>query len=268
MVIGAMTELVSALDSLTELGNTKVSILFTDFGTTVLFTPVQGEETEQLFELSDTVPSEILEILAPKGRDFKSVTFFSATPQVTCIPDGLFDEDKSATYLNTVFGQQRNRKVGVGQVPAVSLHYVFGIDESLYSAIQTSFPQARVKHLCEAMLIEAWAQQDHGDEMTFRLHQERESLFFLVIEGKELKLFTHHRIADATDVVYHSLNTIHAMGLDHDKARLFCSGSLLVESEAFNLLESYCPDCTFQSAEFLGVNAPHQFILAAQSYCE
>lgn len=263
-----MTELSSVLGSLTDFGSTKISLLFTDYGTTILFSPVQGKKGEQLLELPDCEISDVLKVLTPMGRDFHSVTFFSATPQVTCIPDGLFDVAMSETYLDTVFGEQRGRKTGIGHVPAVSLHYVFGIDDSLYSAIQASIPQARIKHLCEAMLIEAWAQQDHGDQMTFRLHQEGESLFLLVIEGKELKLFTHHRIADATDVVYHSLNTIHAMGLDHDKARLSCSGSLLGESEAFGLLESYCPQCNFQSADFLGVNAPHQFILAAQSYCE
>jgi hypothetical protein len=156
----------------------------------------------------------------------------------------------------------------VGHISALSLRYVFGIDNSLEAAIQQSFPQARIKHLCEALLIEAWAGQGHSDKVIFRLHQEADSLFLFVLQGKEVKLFTHHRIGDATDVVYHSLNTIHAQGLDHSEAVLFCSGSLSSEQEGFVLLKSYCPHCYFKPAEFAVTRAPQQFILAAQHYCE
>ncbi len=267
MVIG-MTELSSALDSLRDLGNKQVSILFSEQCTTVLFSSLLGEENELLIELKESSLLEALSLLAPKGRDFHSISIVSANPQVTFIPDGLFDESKASLYLNSVFGDQRSRMSLLGHVSALSLHYVFGIDADLESAIQKTFPQARVKHLCEALLIEAWAGQDHSDKVIFRLHQEGDSLFLFVLQGKEVKLFTHHRIGDATDVVYHSLNTIHDQGLDHDKAILLCSGSLSSEYEGFELLKSYCPQCYFKPAEFAAALAPHQFILASQHYCE
>ena len=268
MVIGMMTELSSALDSLRDLGNKQVSILFSEQSTTVLFRCLLGKENELLIELNQSSASDVLQLIAPKGRDFHSISIVSASPQVTFIPDGLFDETKTDLYLNSVFGAQRSRTSLVGHISSLSLHYVFGIDTTLNDAIEQSFPQARVMHLCEALLIEAWAGQDHSDNVIFRLHKEEDSLFILVLQGKEVKLLTHHRIGDATDVVYHSLNTIHAQGLDHDRATIQCSGSLSSEYEGFELLKSYCPNCSYKPAEFPAAQAPHQFILASQHYCE
>lgn len=263
-----MTELSSALDSLEELGNKEISLLYSDDSINVLFRPVQGIGDEQLLEMDSIGPDQIVGTMMQKGRDFHSATVFSSTPQVTCVPDGLFDETKSVLYLDSVFGKQRNREAISVHIPTLSLHYVFAIEQSLHTSIKKAFPQVRLKHLCESLLIEAWAEHGHGDEVIFRLHQEKNSLFLIVLKGKELKLFTHHHIGDATDIVYHSLNTIHAMGIDHAEADLACSGSLSTESEAFSLLRSYCPNCHFKMAEFSELKAPHQFILAAQSYCE
>ncbi len=268
MVTGTMTELSSALESLDDIGNKEVSLLFSSNSVNVLFRSIQGEDPNQLIEIVGIDPSNIVREMALLGRDFHAATVFSSSPQITCIPDGLFDEAKSKLYLDSVFGEQRNREAISVHIPALSLHYVFAIEVSLRDSLIEAFPQSRLKHSCESILIEAWAEQGHDNNIIFRLHQENESLFLVVFEGKELKLLTHHHIGDATDIVYHTLNTIHALGIDHDKANVKCSGSLSIGSEAFELLKSYCPRCLFKAAEFGQLKAPHQFILAVQSYCE
>jgi len=268
MVTGPMNELGSTLNSLNDLGSKHVSILYSRQRISILIKSETDSSQEKLISLDSGDIKAMLDLFEPIAKDFHTVHFISTSPEVTLIPDGLFEETKAEEYLNQVFGTARGMTVINRHVTALSLRYVCRIASDVYLPIIQCFPQLQHRHLIESMMLETWADLKHGEDLLFRQHQEDENLFSLVFKGKSLLLSTHHRIGDATDIVYHALNTMNTFSIDPQAATLICSGVLAQDKETMELLKSYCPESQFKSARFNTVKAATQFILATQSYCE
>ncbi|NNC83143.1 MAG: DUF3822 family protein [Flavobacteriales bacterium] len=265
MVTGKKTDLDRYLEHLDHPATVHLGILLQATSYTLCFSTIDRDAEMHIYResLSD---SRLNERFSTIGKDFGSVTVYSSSKEVTLVPDGLFDPSRKEEYLTLIFGQGR-RKVASTHIENLDLHSIYSLEDEVYQELMGFFPQIKVKHASDPVLTQAWVNQSFSSDHLFRLHVLDQQLFAMVFKGKELRLFNVFDIPDDTDLVYHTLNIIHGMRVDHAQAVIVISGECSDSDSGHKLLKTYCPRLQYLSGpvDSQGIG---EFSLTHYRYCE
>ncbi|NNK80407.1 MAG: DUF3822 family protein [Flavobacteriales bacterium] len=266
MVTGKKTDFHNHLRSISSLGDKHLGILIGGESFRIALSDNGSDDTIAYFNFDNISAEEIIKTFKLFGMDLGSVDIYSSDPQVTLIPEGIFAENNADEIIEAVYGESRKHSLH-SYLESLQLYSIFRMEKEISLALGSCFPQMHVHHLADTVITQSWAQRSFSSGHYFRLHLEGHALFIALFNGKELLLFNTQYIREATDLVYHVLNTVQSSKVDNTSAEIGCSGELMTESESFILLKSYCP-----KTEFIQPKNPNSdsrdFILDNHRYCE
>lgn len=202
-----------------------------------------SKETEgELLELEDVSIQSLSDRFSKYSKDFNAVSILFDEPIVTIVPEGLFDNHQSSSYLRSVFPFDVEDSTALHS-RTLDGFWVFKADKEFEEGLLSLFPQAVMHHLCtpiiESLLRKSEMQDQHNQ---LHLHLSREHAFLFVFKGDSLTLFNSLKNKQATDLVYEAVFVLDRMGLDKQDTAFSYSGDTVYPSGIQDLLDRYLPE--------------------------
>jgi hypothetical protein len=159
---------------------------------------------------------------------------------VTPIPRQFFNADKKRDILEKVCSLNESDQVLDRSIKNRNFHLVYAVPEKIVELGSGYTTDVKILHTSECLLSlsDQVKSSDHqrGAVMAeVQLH----SLDILVISGDQIQLINRYSLNDASDFIYHTLNTMRQLDLSRESIPVYLSGIIHEEHPLYQLLGKY-----------------------------
>lgn len=173
--------------------------------------------------------------------DFQGeIVFVMDTPNATLVPHPYFDENSGRSLLEKNGPLEAADLVLHRQIRNRSAFLLFAVPGEITGMQKRFSGKVSVIHSAEALISLADQVQasDHQRGMVL-VDVQPMSLDILVIREDKIRLLNKYALSDASEFIYHTLNTMTRLGLDRESVPVYLSGMVHEEHELFGLLGKY-----------------------------
>jgi len=224
------------------------SIRFTPGGFSVLisdpsYTPVY---LKQFTVEPDTTDADIV---AECGRILEEEELFTFEGEtilitdsmaVTLLPKQFFTEERNREILEKVCSLDDTDQILERYIKTRSAYLVFAVPEKIINLGKRFSGQVKMLHSSECLVSLSDQVKSSDHQRGFVLAEvQAHSLDILVIREDHIQLLNRYSLNDTSDFIYHTLNTMRQLGLDHESIPVYLSGMIHEEHNLYELLGKY-----------------------------
>ena len=158
----------------------------------------------------------------------------------TLLPRQFFNVDKNREILERICVLEKSDRVFDRSVANRDLHLVFTVNDKIIG-LGNRFPgKVKTLHTAECLLsLSDQVKASDHQRGVLMAEVQRHTLDVLVIAGDRIKLLNRYSLNDPSDFIYHTLNTMRQLELDHETIPVYLSGIIHEEHELKGLLLKY-----------------------------
>jgi hypothetical protein len=224
------------------------SIRFAPDGFSVLisdssYTPVYLKE--YTFETSlpvEELVSECGRILDEAGLlSFEGETvLITDSMAVTLLPKQFFNVDKNREILEKVCALDKSDRVFDRSIKNRNFHLVFAVPDKVIGLGNRFAGEVKILHTAECLLsLSDQVKASDHQRGVLMAEVQVHTLDILVISGDQVRLLNRYSLNDPSDFIYHTLNTMRQLELDHESIPVYLSGMIHEEHRLKGLLLKY-----------------------------
>jgi hypothetical protein len=224
------------------------SIRFAPDGFSVLisdssYTPVYLKE--YTFETSlpvEELVSECGRILDEAGLlSFEGETvLITDSMAVTLLPKQFFNVDKNREILEKVCALDKSDRVFDRSIKNRNFHLVFAVPDKVIGLGNRFAGEVKILHTAECLLsLSDQVKASDHQRGVLMAEVQVHTLDILVISGDQVRLLNRYLLNDPSDFIYHTLNTMRQLELDHESIPVYLSGIIHEEHRLKGLLLKY-----------------------------
>jgi len=224
------------------------SIRFAPDGFSVLisdssYTPVYLKE--YTFETSlpvEELVSECGRILDEAGLlSFEGETvLITDSMAVTLLPKQFFNVDKNREILEKVCALDKSDRVFDRSIKNRNFHLVFAVPDKVIGLGNRFAGEVKILHTAECLLsLSDQVKASDHQRGVLMAEVQVHTLDILVISEDQVRLLNRYSLNDPSDFIYHTLNTMRQLELDHESIPVYLSGMIHEEHRLKGLLLKY-----------------------------
>lgn len=171
------------------------------------------------------------------SKNFGAVQIVYNFPEALIVPAQKFSHHSIESYLQTVFGEQKNQKTFSEKIQIQHQpNLVASINNNLQQAIHTHFGNHYSSHVYSNILQQILGNETMVLEM-LKIQFYQTFMVVLVVNNNTLSLIQTYNYSTPEDVVYYLLNIVEQFGLSLNNTPVEVSGIIDTKSKTFELLE-------------------------------
>ncbi|MEZ5072455.1 MAG: DUF3822 family protein [Bacteroidales bacterium] len=161
-------------------------------------------------------------------------------PAITLVPHPFFEEVRAAAFLRKAAPLPPGDAVQSHPLKDRDLVLVHGVSQGILDLEEQIGKEPRLIHAsaCLVSLADQVQASDHQRGMVLA-EVQRNSLDILVIREDKVLLLNRYPLQEASECIYHILNTMKQLGFDRESIPLYLSGILHPDHEYFGLMKKY-----------------------------
>ena len=158
----------------------------------------------------------------------------------TLLPRQFFNVDKNREILERICALEKSDRVFDRSVANRDFHLVFAVNDKIIGLGNRFAGKVKTLHTAECLmsLSDQVKASDH-QRGVLMAEVQTHTLDVLVIADDRIKLLNRYSLNDPSDFIYHTLNTMRQLELDHESIPVYLSGIIHEEHELKGLLLKY-----------------------------
>lgn len=179
------------------------------------------------------------------GKKFLSVTCIFETRDFALIPNELFDEKESSTYIGFLHPLQQNAQIIHDNLTDNEYVGIYSVPNYLIEKTKETWPEAKIIHECSAFLKHV-SEIAKSDALTrIYLYVKNRSFDLAIFKEGNLSFFNNFKFNTKDDFLYFLMFAIEQQKLSAEETPVYVSGMILGNSEILKLCERYIKDIRF-----------------------
>jgi hypothetical protein len=177
---------------------------------------------------------------------FSKIKISFDNPEFTLVPASLFDPALKREYLALLNPEYPHRSLLHDQININSLKAVnvYAVSKNTAGYLKKEFSAARYYHTETAFLSSLLKHEDHsGNRIYVRVLPGR--ITVVVIASGKLMMMQPYAINHGTDALYHVLNAIRRLHIQHERVQIFLSGEIEDSSPLYKELLYEIPEVSW-----------------------
>lgn len=174
------------------------------------------------------------------GKSLKSVTCTLGSRTCVLVPNEVFDESASATYLGFLHPSQRSCQLMTDPIDMADCVNVYSISDALLKSMQTLWPNACIHH--ESTVFVSSVLSKDTERTCIYIHVRNRDFDMVIVHDGKLLFFNNFKFNTKDDFLYFLLFAMEQHGLKGDDTPICFSGMILGNSEIMQLCERYIKD--------------------------
>ncbi|MDR1347114.1 MAG: DUF3822 family protein [Prevotellaceae bacterium] len=130
-------------------------------------------------------------------KRFSSVKCIAVSQKSTLVPNGCFDKNKSAEYLEFVC-DINNEKIFTHKIQKADAHCIFAIDNDIYATVKKYQPQAEFYNQCIPLIYSALRSSGKNMFIFF----DSETIDIVACDSENLLLQNSYKTESTGDAIY------------------------------------------------------------------
>lgn len=173
--------------------------------------------------------------------DFGGETVFIIdTGPMTVVPAPFFDESNISTLLHKAIEIDKTDAVASRYIRDRNLHMAYTVSADMEQLRLQVSEQGKILHSAECLVSLSDQVQASDHQRGFVMADiQPGTLSLLVIQEDEILLLNRFALKDASDFIYHTLNTVKQLDLDRESIPVYLSGTVHPDHELYGLLGKY-----------------------------
>ena len=228
--------------------NTNDSDLFVLIGTNRLYYFISNNN-QVVIQESISLDTESLEVVLKRNftlnNDFKQVKVGFFTPYSTLVPNILYQESASTTYLENSFRVPHQHYLLTDNINCIQCQNIYLVPVELYNILQQKFPNVTFFNVSTTLLSSFHKESLQFDEPSVFINIYGNFFQASVFEKGKLLLSNTYEFMKTKDFVYFTLLIFNQLELNVEQTKLFISGELMKSSEIYNLIYRYVRHINF-----------------------
>ena len=179
------------------------------------------------------------------GKKFLSVTCIFGNRDFALIPNGLFDENASSTFLGFLHPLQQNVQILHDKLTDNECIGIYSVSNYVVEKIKETWPEAKIIHECSAFLKHVSGIAKSDALTRIYLYVKNRSFDLAIFKEGNLSFFNNFKFNTKDDFLYFLMFAIEQQKLSAEETPVCVSGMILGNSEILKLCERYIKDIRF-----------------------
>lgn len=198
-----------------------------------------------LFEIVSTNPIENFKSTFRNepilNLKFKKVQIAYASKSFSLIPEKLYNENHSESYLKNITEVSSWEEIFTDYIPNQKICNVFSIPKEIKSYFIEKYPEASFYHSTTVLLNSFSRLKSDEKEQKLLLNLAKGTLDIIFIDKGTLKLMNSFDLSSGKDLLYYSLLIVEQFGLEQAKQEVWVTGNIDENADLFQQLKKYLP---------------------------
>ena len=222
------------------------SYLIMDAGTNVIVA-MESYLSDDLTDEKDIFSTfeKALALNKLNGKKFQSVACIIGSRNYTLIPNELFDEAESSTYLGFLHPTQQNSQILHDNLTDNECVGIYSVSNYLINNIKETWPEAKIVHESSVFLRHISKLAKFKDLTRVYLYVKNRSFDMAVFKNGNLSFFNNFKFNTKDDFLYFLMFAIEQQKISAEETPICVSGMILGDSEILKLCERYIKDIRF-----------------------
>lgn len=229
--------------------NTNDSDLFVLLGTDRLCYFITANNNQVVIQESISFNTESLESILRKNftlnNDFRQVKVGFFSSYSTLVPNILYQENASTTYLENSFRVPHNHYLLTDNINCLQCQNIYLTPVESFNLLQKKFPNATFVNVNSTLLSSFHRVSLQFDEPTFFINIYGNFFQASVFENGKLLISNTYEFKKTKDFIYFTLLIFNQLKLNVEQTKLFLAGELMKTSEIYNLIYRYVRHINF-----------------------
>ena len=229
--------------------NTNDSDLFVLVGTDRLSYFITANNNQVVIQESISFKTESLESILKKNfslnNDFRQVKVGFFTTYNTLVPNILYQENASTTYLENSFRVPHHHYLLTDNLNCLQCQNIYLAPVNSYNLLQKKFPNATFVNVNSTLLSAFHKASLQFDEPSFFINIYGNFFHASVFENGKLLISNIYEFKKTKDFIYFTLLVFNQLKLNVEQTKLFLAGELMKSSEIYNLIYRYVRHINF-----------------------
>ena len=229
--------------------NTNDSDLFVLVGTDRLSYFITANNNQVVIQESISFKTESLESILKKNfslnNDFRQVKVGFFTTYNTLVPNILYQENASTTYLENSFRVPHHHYLLTDNLNCLQCQNIYLAPVNSYNLLQKKFPNATFVNVNSTLLSAFHKASLQFDEPSFFINIYGNFFHASVFENGKLLISNIYEFKKTKDFIYFTLLIFNQLKLNVEQTKLFLAGELMKSSEIYNLIYRYVRHINF-----------------------
>ena len=188
---------------------------------------------------------------------FNQCTIGVCSARFSLVPSALFDQDKTAEYLQTMVVLQESDQVRQDKVRVLEAVNLYAYEATAIEHLQKHFEGSTLYHASTGMIQNFLTNFDSNQSKNIFLHISGNIISLTVADRGKLLFHNWFEFKASPDCLYYVLLVFKQLGLRPETHPLYITGELVVDSEIHQLLYKYIKTIHF-------VNRPNFYVFGKQ----
>lgn len=160
-------------------------------------------------------------------------------PFLALIPSRLYNETQNRIYLEALFQLHPSDRIFADEIRVEPLRLVYALDQSVLDVLRNRFPAAEHFHAASGLLVslKKVAEAYRGHRLFLNVQKDNFQAF-LFDRGRFI-FYNSFQFEASKDFIYFVLLILDQHQLTQDSVQVFIAGTILEDSELFQLLSRY-----------------------------
>ena len=173
------------------------------------------------------------------GKSFRSLRFLMANPYYVLVPEALFDETQSESYLRFSHLLPARYSVFHEAVPSAQAVLVFAMPQHQADSIRQVWPEAVLTHQASLFLQAVLKEEPYECDTNAYVNVNSRSFDLALVKEGRVQFFNNFRFNTKEDFAYYLMFTLEQQGLAGQDLPVHFTGLISNQSEIIRLCERY-----------------------------
>ena len=165
----------------------------------------------------------------------------------TLVPNHLFDEKNTATYLTAQTDQLQGKTIQVNPIKSLGAQNIYAYESEVLILIKGYLPNAHFFHASTAMIEGALLTAPKEDTSKIFLNIHSNIIQIVLMDGSKLIFSNNFSFLSSKDLLYYVMLVFDQFKLSPNTTPLVMSGHIVKDSEIYNTLFKYVEHIEFNN---------------------
>lgn len=171
---------------------------------------------------------------------YATISVSIASGHTVLVPDDWFvPADSPAHFVGATGDDLQEHSVLFDAFAPYALHAIYALPQALENAINTCFPQSKIRHSNTAILAAAYQTVLQRTQLCIYAHVRAGNLTVAVAEPEKLWLLNTYSYQTTKDFLYFILLAYQQLHLNTERTPLVLAGELVQDSDIYRVLRAY-----------------------------
>jgi Protein of unknown function (DUF3822) len=171
---------------------------------------------------------------------YASISTSLAVGHTVLVPNDWFVESQAPDYFTGATGEDlQDQTTRYDTLPAYNIQAIYALPQALENAINTCFPQGKIRHSHSAIVAAAHTAATERAQLCVYVYVRSGNLTVAVAEPEKLWLLNTYSYQTTKDFLYFVLLAYQQLHLNAERTPLILAGELVQDSDIYRVLRAY-----------------------------